>query len=815
MEHSSSSAVVWDEKHVKALIGLRRHFLRVMQAEPWQSWLNQRGGLVQVRQTLRNGPLLPNQRKLLDLVLQYPDSSTTFYTDKLNISPSSYFSYLNSLVQALLMQLNNWQVEAPSTLPTNASTSSAHRASTRQSQSVHRLPAPLTMLIGAEKNIAAVIAALERPGLRLLTLTGPGGVGKTRLAIAVGRLLLQKFSDGVFFISLETLNDPTLLMTQIARSLNIEAIGGWPLSDTLKTYLRERRILLILDNFEQLIKAGPLVVDLLQASPDLKVLVTSREALHLYGEHQFTVPELTLPDPDHLPPLEALNHWPAVELFVQRVQARHPAFALTEDNKKLIVRLCHRLDGLPLAIELAAAQVRLFSPGEALPQLEHGLKFLKDTSTDRPSRQQTLWNAIDWSYQLLSESEKAIFRRLSVFGREWSLTAAQSVCQVDDPSTGSGQAPSTRPIGQSGQALLASLEELVDKNLLRYVGQGEAGDARFQMLQPVREYAFEQLDMHAEAEQTQRRHARYFIEMAQNAEPAIGTPEQLRWVRCVKQERENLQIAMQWMLDRQEIELAFTLLGAVWRYYNMLNIWDETQAWMERALTQGAHLKTVARAKTLWGAYWLSGRENNRQKSLALAEEGLSLATELQDQRLIGLLLQCMGGELRYQSKPDQALQALEKSLQIFHELGDKAETAWVMCYISSFFAHQGNMLKAQEFLQESLTIFQEVGDDWAAAHILRDLALLFLQQDNLDPIKNILEESLLLSEKTGERMGIAWTLNLQGRLALRQSNLTMARSLFEKAQVLFHELGDAHSLSYNQECMQQLAALENKKTDA
>ncbi len=819
MENSSPSAVVWDEKHVKALLGLRRHFLRVIQAEPWQSWLNQRGGLVQVRQTLRNGPLLPNQRKLLDLVLQYPDSSTTFYTDKLNISPSSYFSYLNSLVQALLMQLNNWQVEAPSTLPTN-------------------LPAPLTMLIGAEKSIAAVTAALERPGLRLLTLTGPGGVGKTRLAIAVGRLLLKKFSDGVFFVSLETLNDPALLITQIARSLNIEAIRRRPLPDALKAYLRERHILLILDNFEQLIKAGPLVVDLLQASPDLKVLVTSREALHLYGEHLFIVPELSLPDPDHLPPLEALNQWPAVELFVQRVQARHPAFALTDDNKKLIVRICQRLDGLPLAIELAAAQVRLFSSDQVLPQLEHGLKFLKDTSTDRPSRQQTLWNAIDWSYQLLSETEKAIFRRLSVFGREWSLTAAQSVCQVEDPSTGSpfgdfaGRAPSTpnapprtpKELGQAnqgrwqagaGQALSENLEELTDKNLIRYVGQGEAGDARFQMLQPVREYAFEQLDMHAEAEQTQRRHAHYFVEMAQNAEPAIGTPEQLHWVRCVKQERENLQIALQWMLDRQEIEMAFTLLGAVWRYYNMLNIWDETQAWMERALTQGAHLKTAGRVKTLWGAYWLSSREVNHPKSLALAEEGLSLARELQDQRLIGLLLQCMVGELRYQSKPDQALQALQESLQIFHKLGDKAETAWVMCHISSFFAHQGNMLKAQEFLQESLPIFREVGDDWATTRVLRDLALLYWQQDNLEPIKNILEESLLLSEKTGERMGIAWTLNLQGRLALRQSNLTMARSLFEKAQVIFRELGDQYALSFNQEHMQELAALENKKNDA
>ncbi len=778
MNSSSPTSVLWDEKHVKALLGLRRNFLHLMQAEPWQSWLHQRGGLNQVRQTLRNGTLLPNQHKLLHLILDHPDSSTTFYADKLSISPSSYFIYLNNLIQALITELNNWQIEAPSNVsaPTN-------------------LPAPLTPLIGAEKNIATVIDMLKRPGLRLLTLTGPGGVGKTRLAIELGALVLKEFRDGVFFISLETLNDPALLMTQIARSLNIEAAAGQPLPDALKTYLRERQILLILDNFEQLLNGRPLVVDLLQAAPALKVLVTSREALHLYGEHQFTVPELTLPDPNHLPPLEVLNQWPVVALFVQRVQARHPAFALTDANKKLIVSLCQRLDGLPLAIELAAAQVRFFSPGQALPQLEHGLKFLKDTSTDRPSRQQTLWSAIDWSYQLLSETEKNIFRRLSVFGREWGITAAQSVCQMDD--------------------LSSSLEELTDKNLIRYVGQSEAGDARFQMLQPVREYAFEQLDIHAEAEQTQRHHARYFVEMAQSAEPAIGNPEQLNWLRYIKQERENLQVALQWMLDRLEIEMAFTLLGAVWRYYNMLNIWDEIQAWMERALAQGTHLRTVARAKTLWGAYWLCGRENNHQKSLALAEEGLNLARELQDKRLIGLLLQCMVGELYHYNRQGEVLQALEESLQIFDELGDKAETAWVLGHISSFFAHEGDLRKAQEFLQESLTIFREIGDDWATAHILRDLAFLFWQQETLEPIGEMLAESLRLSEKTGERMGIAWTLNFQGRLALRQSNLGLARSLFEKAQVLFRELGSQHSLSFNQECMVQLTALENKKKNA
>lgn len=803
-------AVIWDEKHVKSLLGLRRHFAHMVQVEPWRSWVQQRGGLTHVRQTLRSSPLLPDQRKLLGLILDYPDSSATFYANQLNISPSSYFVHLNHLLQTLLLELNNWQMAAPVILHTN-------------------LPAPLTPLIGADKNIASVTAILKRPGLRLLTLTGPGGVGKTRLAIAVGTRLLNKFSDGVFFISLETLSDPALLITQIARSLSVEAIGGQPLLDVLKFYLRERQILLILDNFEQLIKGGPLVVDLLQASPHLKVLVTSREVLNLYGENQFTVPELTLPDPDHLPPLEQLNRWPAVALFVQRVQARHPAFALTENNQKTIARICQRLDGLPLAIELAAAQVRFLSPDQTLPQLEHGLKSLKDPSNDRPSRQKTLWDAIDWSYQLLSAPEKAIFRRLSVFGREWSLTAAQSVCQMDD--------------------LAASLEELVDKNLLRYAGQGEAGDSRFQMLQPVREYAFDQLDSNAEAEQTQRRHASYFVEMTQQAEPAIGTPEQLYWVRCIKQERENLQIALQWMLDRQETEMAFTLLGAVWRYYNMLNLWDETKSWLDRALAQGEHLKTSGRVKALWGATWLATHYNDTTRQMSLAEDGLTLARKIGDRLLIGLMLQSLGDGLRRRRQYDQAIALFEESLVLFREMDNKEEIAWVLYHIANTIFDRGERARSMEIRYESLAIFRAIGDHWSAAAILRLVGLLALEdgdyqlaaqaeterlgiyrvvgarhltsetlfrlarllwhQGDFEQIKPIIDENLALAREIGDRAGIAGALQFKGRLALQFLDLAAARSFFEQARVIFSEIDDVVALRENQVEMGRLALLE------
>jgi tetratricopeptide (TPR) repeat protein len=337
------------------------------------------------------------------------------------------------------------------------------------------------------------------------------------------------------------------------------------------------------------------------------------------------------------------------------------------------------------------------------------------------------------------------------------------------------------------------------------------------MLQPVREYAFDQLDIHAEAEQTQRRHARYFMEMIQSAEPAIGGPEQLRWLRRIKQERENLQLALQWMLDRQEIEMAFTLLGGVWRYYNMLNIWDEIKSWMDRALAQGAHprtvhrdrLKSAARVKTLWGAYWLTARQNDRLKSFALAEEGLRSARELEDLRLIGLLLQCMVSELCYRNRYDEALQAVDESLRIFRELGDQEEIAWALGHRSALFSQRGDLAKGRETLQESLSIFRAIGNDWATEQVLRDLSLLLWRQGDLEQVKAVLEESLMLSEKLGKRMGIGWTLSLQGRLALQQSDFVAARELFEKAQVIFQQIGDQTALVDNLEYLKRLELIE------
>ena len=794
---------------------MRRHPARLVQTEPWRAWLEERGGVKQVIEHLRAGPLSPNQKQLLETVLAHPDASTSFYAVKLNVGQSSYFVLLNNLLQALSATLNQWKFEPPQRF--------------QESALLTRLPAPLTPLVGAEESVATVVAILQRPGVRLLTLTGPGGVGKTRLAMAAGARLLEKFADGVFFIPLETLNDLTFLGARIAHSLNIETVAAQSLVEALKTYLRNRQVLLILDNFEQLIQGGGLVTELLEAAPALKVLITSREVLNLYGESRFAVPELTRPDPDHLPPLEQLGAWPAVDLFVQRVQARHPAFALTEANKGSVVDICNRLDGLPLAIELAAAQIKLLSPEQALPQLEHSLKSLRDTSRDRPMRQKTLWDAIDWSYRLLSESEKALFRRLVVFGREWGVDAAQAVCEIDDTPN--------------------NLDRLVDKSLLRYARQDENGDLRFQMLQAVREYALEQLTESAEAPKMQRRHAGYYLEMAQQAERTIGTPQQTGWMRQIKLEHENLQIALQWMLYREETEMALNLLGAVWRFYNMLNTWSETRLWMDLALAQGAHIKSAGRAKVLWGASCLAVNQGDYDRAVPLADEGLTLAREIGDKRLVGLLLQVVTDGLRRRREYAQAMRLLEESLAIFRELDDREEIAWVLNRIASICGQRGDPVRCKQTLQESLDIFRGMGHQWAMAttirdlgrlalkdedyalaaalldeslsisrdlgtkqrisETLRDLALLLLQQGKLEEAKAALDESLAISQEIGDQMGLGWIFNFQGRLALQQSDIATARELFEKAEAVFRKIGDQTALVHNLQYLQRVALVE------
>lgn len=733
--------MIWDEAHLKALLRLPRYPFNLIAEPPWQSWIEARGGLDGVYNYLRACSLPEELRQLLETILAHPNAPAEFYADKLFISRRTYFRRLDELIQALLQHINAWLPSSPRRRYSN-------------------LPVPMTPIIGADEAIEAVSNLLLRPEVRLVTLTGPGGVGKTRLAVEVGWRIGHCFEAGVCFVPLASLEDESLLVIQIARSLGIETVSGQPLLELLKTTLRELRLLLILDNFEQLIQAGPLVTQLLEAAQYLKVLVTSREMLNVYGEYLFEVPLLPLPERERLLPPEQLLQSPAVRLFVERAQAICRDFTLTESNAATVAEICHRLDGLPLAIELAAAQVHLLSLEQIHSQLTHPLTLLQSGPRDKPARHQTLRNTIAWSYNLLEESERTLFRRLAVF-HCWDVTAAETVCQVTE----------ARPL----------LETLARKSLARILDPNGASGPRFQMLQTVREYAREQLDTSGESEAMRRRHAVYYLALAEEADPYVRTGRQNPWVLRLEKEHDNLRAALAWMLERGEVEMGLRMVGSLWRFWQVIGYLTEGRQWIERALEQGAGIRTPARVKALLGAGWLAVSQGYTTDIHPAFIEGLTLARALDERRLLCSLFQGIGYGLADRD-PEQARKLFEEGLTLALEYGDDEEAAWALDHLGQLEREQGNYDQAQAMLERSLALFNKLEHKWGAAFVLDHLGRVALCRGDLEQARTLLEEALTYVENFGARWHIPWTLEALGSALIYQKDLLRARHLLERS---------------------------------
>jgi non-specific serine/threonine protein kinase len=428
----------------------------------------------------------------------------------------------------------------------------------------NNLPSQLTSFIGREREIEEIKALLSTA--RLVTLTGPGGTGKTRLGLQVAASLLNDFESGVFFVALASISDPGLVASSIAQTLGVKDTGVRPILESLKNFLQAKQTLILLDNFEHVVDAATLVTELLSACPRLKVLVTSREPLHVYGEHQFPVPPLTLPEPKQLPPIESLSHYEAVALFIQRALAVKPDFVLTDENAPAVAEICIRLDGLPLAIELAAARIKLLPPHAILDKLEHRFNLLTGGPRDLPARQQTLRGAIEWSYALLDEEEKKLLRRLSVFAGGCTLEAAEAVCNwfvVAPSGAGRAEGENFSPPPQSSSSprspmpegittnlkveVLDGLTSLVDKSLLRQIEQPD-GEPRFMMLETIREFGLECLIAGGEKEAFRQAHRDFFLKFSEEAESQLTGPQQKKWLESLEQEHDNLRSAFDWSL---------------------------------------------------------------------------------------------------------------------------------------------------------------------------------------------------------------------------------------------------------------------------
>ncbi len=662
----------------------------------------------------------------------------------------------------------------------------------------NNLPAQPTPLVGRERELEEGLALLRGSHVRLLTFTGPGGTGKTRLGLQAAAELTDEFEDGVFFVALAAVADPTLVAPAITRTLGLTKSGNRPAEELLEDYLRDKQVLLVLDNFEQVLESAPLLDALLSAASGLKVLATSRTPLRLYGEHEFPVPPLSLPDTAFLPPVESLTRYEAVRLFVDRARAIRPDFSLTEENAPAVIEICTRLDGLPLAIELAAARIKLLPPQAMLTRLGNRLKLLTGGARNLPERQRTLRNAIAWSYEMLDEGEKKLFARLAVFSGGSTLEGIEEVCD---------------PQGDLPMDALEGVSSLLDKSLLRQE-EGQGAEPRLMMLETIREFALEKFEESDDSEAIKRAHCEYFLALAEEAEPRLWGPEDAAWLARLEREHDNMRAALSWTVEHEEAELALRLGGALRWFWYMEGYYSEGRRWLEVALGKDWGTAAQARAEALEGVGWLAWGQGDLDGAHAAAEEGLKLSTEAGLGDVVVANFQNVLGEavVRQRGDYERAEDLLEESLALHRKARDNRGVAWSLGNLANVSSDRGNYERAKELYEEGLSLSRELGGAELLGAYLISLGYEFLLEGNPEKATALNEEAVVLYRKRrhGGRLQIA--LDNLGWAALVRGDLGRAEALHGESLVLCRERGDK---LIGSESIEGLACAAEAKGDA
>jgi predicted ATPase/DNA-binding SARP family transcriptional activator len=662
--------------------------------------------------------------------------------------------------------------------------------------SISNLPAPLTSLIGRETEQAELLERLSTMDCRLLTLVGTGGVGKTRLAVEVAAQLADEFPHGVWFVDLAPVVEATLIPHVVASALGVREEATQSLMLTLNHYLRDKALLLVLDNCEHLIEACAVLAEsLLQASPQLKVLATSRESLRCDGEQVYPVPSLAQPDPTQLPPLTALTQYPAVRLFSERAYAAGAIFTVGAHNAQAIAHICWQLDGIPLALELAAAQTSAFSVIEIAERLVDRFRLLTKGKRTALPRQQTLRALVDWSYDLLTTEERRLWQRLSVFAGGWTLAAAEAICGYE-------------PVPVT--AIPALLSQLANKSLIV-----SETPKRYRLLETLRQYGQERLQQTGEATVVSEKHLQFYWQLAEAAEPHLTGAEQPLWLQQLEVEHGNIQAALAWSIKSGSREAGVRLAGALGRFWRMRGYFSESRHWLDGVLASNTEVSKAARAKALNWAGRLAEMQGARERAQTLLQESLTLRRELGDGLGMAETLNNLASIAWTQDEHESARALFEESLALRRDLGDQWGTASTLNNLGAVAHSQGDYTRAQRLCTESLALRRELNDQWGIAYCLNNLGLVASAQKDYKRVRELHAESLSLRHALGDQWAMAHNLVGLAEVAWAEGDATLATRLLGAVAALLQSTGAVLERGFRAMYERAITALRKQLAEA